>query len=358
MNKILTRNGKIVIGDNNGLIVNSYLSTLAFLPDTQSYVNYKPSIMVSQIDYLINNKNNLNIKFVGHEGDIVQNHDNNPYIPTGTTFTPTGYTEWSFMQWQMNRLIENGIPYSTLPGNHDYIDGERESTMYNSYFPLSTFTEMTTYRGSYDGVNSDNTYHIVNMDGHNILILSLEIGPRTSVLEWANDILENNSTIPAILLTHAYLSKDNLLLDHDTNHAPSNGYGLGNGPPDVNDAIADTGITSIFRTLVEPNNNVKIVISGHDGSSDVGSKLLITGRTDGSIIYQILSNYQYFNVNNSGYLILFSFTEDKVHFSTYSPSLGSYLVNDYSHGDWDWNWNLDNTINFYVDNDYVENYFE
>jgi hypothetical protein len=336
MEKILIDNNKIqmVVGK----IINKTLPTVAFLPDTQSYVNYKPASMVSQIDYLVNNKDSLNIKFVGHEGDIVQNHDSNPYIPTGATFTPTGYTEWSFMQWQMNRLIENGIPYSTLPGNHDYVEDQRNSEMYNSYFPLSSFTGMTTYGGSYD-TNSDNTYHIVNMDGHDLLILSLEFGPRTSVLEWADGILKENSTIPAIIVTHAYVSKDNTLLNHDTNHAPSNGYGLGNGPPDVNDAITvESGTTSIYSELVESNYNVRIVISGHDGDSTTGASLVVTGRTDGSNVYQILSNFQYFSVNSSGYLGLLSFSEDKVHFSTYSPTLDSYLVNEYSQGGWDWDW--------------------
>jgi len=197
MDKIFTIDNKIVI--ENGKIKLEYIQpssyTIAFLPDTQSYVNYKPAIMVDQIDWLINNKNDLNLQFVAHEGDIVQNHDENPLISTGSTFTLTGYTEWSFMQWQMNRLIDSEIPYSTLPGNHDYKDGTRDNTMLNSYFPLSSFTGMTTYQGSYD-IDSDNTYHIVNVDNNKVLILSLEFGPRQSVLDWADTIVKSNSAIP------------------------------------------------------------------------------------------------------------------------------------------------------------------
>ena len=292
MEKLLTKNGKIITGDNGGLMVQSFPSTLAFLPDTQTYVMSKPAEMVSQIDWLIDNKSILNLKFVGHEGDLVEHWDTNPLVPTGSTFTPTGYTEWSFMKWQMGRLTDANITYSTLPGNHDYKNGTRDSTMYNSYFPLSNFTGMSTYRGSYD-TNSDNTYHIVNIDGHDLLILSLEFGPRTVILNWANNILQTYSTTPAIIVTHAYLSKDNQLFSHSTSRAPSNGYGLGSGPPTVNDATASSGTTSMWNTLVYPNNNVRIVICGHDGNSSFGAGLLISGHTDGTLIYQIFANYQY-----------------------------------------------------------------
>jgi len=347
MDKIFTIDNKIVI--ENGKIKLEYIQpssyTIAFLPDTQSYVNYKPSIMVEQIDWLISNKDNLNLQFVAHEGDIVQNYDENPLISTGTTFTTTGYTEWSFMQWQMNRLIDSEIPYSTLPGNHDYKDGTRDNTMLNSYFPLSSFTGMTTYQGSYD-IDSDNTYHIVNVNNNKLLILSIEFGPRQSVLDWADTIVKSNSTIPVILVTHAYVSKTSgsteseVLLSHDMNHAPSNGYGLGSVPTDVNDPYALTDITSIWRDVVYPNNNVRFVISGHDATPTVASNLLISQHSNGVPIYQILSNFQYFNVNDAGHLVTLTFGQDTVNFRTYSPFLDEYKTDEYSQGDWDWSWTI------------------
>ena len=273
--------------------------------------------MTSQIDWLINNKTSQNLKFVSHVGDLVQDW-------TGIT------SEWDFVQSGMTRLLNSGISYSVLPGNHDYNELTRDSTMFNSYFPLSIFQSMSTYGGAYD-TNSDNTYHIVNVNGHNLLVLSLEFGPRSSVVTWANSILSTYSTMKAVIVVHSYLKYDGELLAHTDNHAPSNGYGLGSGPPDVNDG------TDLWTNLVYPNNNVKFVICGHDGTPTDGSGFRDSTHSDGSHVYQIMGNWQYF-ANYPGYLLLISFGSNNVSFRTYSPYLGVYKTDSESQGDFSWSW--------------------
>lgn len=291
--------------------------TVAFLPDTQSYVKYKEEVLTSQIDWLINNKDNINLKFVGHEGDIVQDHE-------------SILSQWEFMRTEMFKLTGSSISFSTLPGNHDYVENTRINTTLNEYFPLSAFSGMTTYGGSYDG-NSDNTYHIININGNNLLILSLEFGPRDVVVDWANIILNTYSNTKTILLTHAYLRSNSEILTHVDNHAASNGYGLGTGPPDVNDG------DDLWEKLVYPNNNIFFVISGHDGEIDIGSALRVSGHSDGSQIIQIMSNFQYYP-NFPGYLVLLRFSSTQISFRTYSPYLNQYKNDIYSQGDWNWSW--------------------
>ena len=286
--------------------------TVAFLPDTQSYVIYKPAAMTSQIDWLINNKEKLNLKFVGHEGDIVQSFD-------------TDITEWEFARTQMNKLISSGIPYSTLPGNHDYAELTRDSTVLNNYFPLSAFTSMSTYGGSYD-TNSDNTYHIVDINGNDLLILSLEFGPRDEIVTWANSVLTTYSGTTALVLVHSYLRYDGELLAPGDNHAPSNGYGLGT---DVNDG------TDLWTNLIYPNNNISFVICGHDGRSDDGASMRISSHADDSPIYQVMANYQYY-ANFPGYLLLLSFNSNTVSLRTYSPYIDEYKTDAESQADWTW----------------------
>jgi len=285
---------------------------IVILPDTQSLVNWKRSVVTNQIDWLINNKDILDIRFVSHVGDLVQEWDQD-------------LTEWDFIQGEMGQLGVAGIPYSVLPGNHDYAQSTRNSTMFNSYFPLSTFYSMPTYGGAYDG-NSDNTYHIINIADKNLLIMSLEFGPRDEVVAWANNILQINSNMKAIIITHAYINTDGNLLASGMDHAASNGYGLGSN---VNDG------DELWDELIYPNNNVSFVICGHDGTVTDGSALRESNHANGAPVHQFLSNYQYFQpLANGSYFLLINFTEGEVKVRTYSSYLNEYKTDGESQVDY------------------------
>jgi len=301
--------------------------TIAILPDTQSYVRWNDDAMTNQLDWLVANKNKLNLKFVSQVGDIVQNWDSSA-------------SEWSFVQTEMAKIKNAGIPFSLLPGNHDYSYMTRNSTMFNTYFPRSNYSNMTSFGGTYDE-NSDNQYHILTIDKDNdgtnddkLLIISLEFGPREAVVNWAKNILTIGSSIPAIIITHAFLKPDGNLLEHGDNHAASNGYGLGS---DVYDG------DELWESLVKPHNNVRFVFCGHDGNSTDGSALRTSTHNgiggDGSSVYQIMTNYQYYPVNEAGYLVLLNFTSSSVSMKTYSPWLSTYKTDIESQspaGDWGW----------------------
>jgi hypothetical protein len=292
-------------------------SMIVILPDTQNYVEWKRSGVSNQINWIVSNHVSSNILFVGHVGDIVNDYDTNP-------------DQWAFMQNEYGRLTGAGIPYAVSTGNHDYKQGTRDSTMMNGYFPLSSFTSMPTYGGAYDS-SCENTYHIVNINGLEWLILSLEFGPRSAVLEWATEVLATHSNKPALLITHAYLNVAGELFIHSDNHAASNGYGLGGGSPDVNDG------TNIWNTLVYSNNNVRMVVCGHDGATNVGARLKIGTNINGRAVCEVLSNYQYYNTPTySGYMLLVDFLPDgTASFRTYSPVLNQTYTSPESSGNLD-----------------------
>lgn len=307
----------INLGDNLTLYAKYESSMLVFIPDTQSYVRYREEVMEDQVAWIVANAGTANIRFAGHVGDLVQDHEDVT-------------SQWDFVQEQMG-LIGAVIPYSIVPGNHDYVEGTRDSTMMNSYFPLSGFQSMSTFGGAFD-TKCDNTWHIVDVHGEDWLIVSLEMGPRTSVVDWADGIIAANSEKPVIVVTHAYLKGQTPgtgnLLTHSDNHAASNGYGLGNGPPDVNDG------DDLWDALIYPNNNIRFVFCGHDGTEDIGSALRITQHSDGSSVYQILSNFQYW-ASYPGYLALLKFdSTGVVMFRTYSPTLDALKEDAQSQGDW------------------------
>lgn len=79
--------------------------TLAVLPDTQHYSRLWPHHFETQTKWLVENHAALNIKYVLHEGDIVN--------------TAADTQQWTNSRVAMDRL--NGVvPYVVSPGNHDY----------------------------------------------------------------------------------------------------------------------------------------------------------------------------------------------------------------------------------------------
>ena len=102
---------------------------IIILPDTQKYVlkGHYPEIFTNQTQWIADNKDILNIKFVIHVGDIVDTWDSE--------------IEWNYADASMSILDENNIPYSVIPGNHDHERGNTDASAayYNNHFPVSRF---------------------------------------------------------------------------------------------------------------------------------------------------------------------------------------------------------------------------
>src|SRR6476620_9474660 len=93
---------------------------IAVLPDTQNLATKYPDIFRDQTQWIADNKEEQNIKFVIHEGDIVNNNN-----------TAQGEVSYDAM-----RTLDGVVPYSVLPGNHDMGTGgsanTRDTTLYNT----------------------------------------------------------------------------------------------------------------------------------------------------------------------------------------------------------------------------------
>src|ERR1035437_4402464 len=77
---------------------------LAILPDTQVEVNTKPEMFTSQMQWIADKKDSLNISFVLHVGDMVDYNSGEHYIRVSDGF---------------KILDKAGIPYAITLGNHD-----------------------------------------------------------------------------------------------------------------------------------------------------------------------------------------------------------------------------------------------
>jgi hypothetical protein len=94
--------------------------TLAILPDTQHYSQTYPQHFTTQTQWIADNTNALNIKYVLHEGDIVNNNT---------------ITQWNNARSSLSVLDNAGVPYALAPGNHDYGPNGNSSTIPSTLAP-------------------------------------------------------------------------------------------------------------------------------------------------------------------------------------------------------------------------------
>jgi hypothetical protein len=94
------------------------------LPDTQYYSDKYPDIFSAQTDWIARNVQALDIRFVLHEGDLVD----------GQSST----RQWQVAQAAMTRL-DGIVPYFLALGNHDFLFPQRDTTLFNRYFPYTKY---------------------------------------------------------------------------------------------------------------------------------------------------------------------------------------------------------------------------
>jgi hypothetical protein len=289
--------------------------TLAILPDTQYYTQYAPSTFYGQTQFLANNKTNLNIQYVLHEGDVTRSN---------------GTAQWQVAVTAMNTLQTAGIGYSILPGNHDYAgnSASRDSHMLE-YFPVSKLATQPTFGGFYSNpsyVNAAcNTYSLFSAGGTDWLVLSLEFGPRDGVVNWADNMMKAYPKRKVIIDTHSNLDSYGTIVDHNNpaQEGSPYGYDLASLPGGVNDGLE-------MWNQLKDNPNLLFVFNGHavtpgyamlEDPNGAGGFLTSTA-DDGHTVYQMIANYQAMPDYGQGWLRLLEFqTDGEVHVRTYSSLL-------------------------------------
>jgi hypothetical protein len=249
--------------------------TIIVLPDTQHYSESYPQIFANQTAWILGQVSNLNIVFVIHEGDLVEN--------------PNSDIEWQRANASMS-VLDGRVPYSVLPGNHD------QSDAYNQYFNPERFANYPWYGGNYSG--NKNNYQLFSAGGREYIAISLEACPSMNELQWANTILQNNKNRKAIITTHGYINENaqrNVHVCGDTNY--------------------------IRNTLIAPNENVFLVLNGHTHSESRR-----TDKAGSHTVHQLLADYQDMPEGGSGWLRILTFapSESRIYVETYSPYLGQY----------------------------------
>jgi len=293
-------------------IADKQANAFILLPDTQYYSCYYEDIFHAQTRWIVENRNTKGIEIVLHTGDIVDANIEE---------------QWAVAAGALHRL-DDCVPYLLTTGNHD-ISSTRD-TLLNSYFEAEQMVNGSTVQiVSKDPDRVENSYAIVDLDGTPWLFIGIEFGPRDETLEWTNNVIQEHSEIPVVLFTHAYLYNDGRRYDREIE--PLQPY-----HPDRYQITPDQGIADgqdIWERVIEPNENVRLVLSGHVIPESVTRS--VATRASGSVVNEILTNYQWCDrcpcpevEGGGGYLRIFEFDRafEVLHVSTYSPFYDRYLT--------------------------------
>ncbi|MGZ8558046.1 MAG: T9SS type A sorting domain-containing protein [Chitinophagaceae bacterium] len=285
--------------------------TIVLLPDTQYYTEEpqgnhggNTAMFNAQTTWIANNRQSMNIVYVGQLGDCVQNGDNPP--------SSNKEIEWQRAQTAIATIeseaqtgLPQGIPFGICVGNHEqtpFGDATGTTIYYNQYFGSSHFTGRDYYGGHY-GSNNDNHYQVFSASGIDFLIISLEFDQSATFaapggpLDWAEELVQNNPDRKVIVMTH-------WVINESASFGPQG------------QAIYD-------RLKTYPN--FSFLMGGHV-SSATGGEAKRTDIHNGNRVHSILTDYQSRLGGGNGLLRIYEFDPslNKVSVKTYSPYTNMY----------------------------------
>ena len=273
--------------------------TLVAIPATR---HYSASAMnaptfTAQTNWIVNNVDPLDIKFVSHLGDIVDNQ--------------LLEVQWQRADASMAVLDVAKVPYGLSPGDRDQ-NAAGLAAFFDKYFPLSRFIGNEWF-GGYLGaeptdflnrLNKDN-YEFFSAGGMDFLVIHIEHDWPGYAVTWADRIIKRHPNRRVILSTHLFLN--------ETGNRPTTAPFRG-----ANGTSAET----VWRNLVRPNCNVFMVISGHYPGESRRTDLNACGQP----VHQVMTDYQGRAHGGNGWLRYYVFqpSRNTVAAFTYSPTLNQF----------------------------------
>ena len=312
--------------------------SLIVVPDTQNYTDFadiNDQYNLGQMRWIRDNMTTQNIKFVMHLGD----HQNpgNPYrtLP-GNIYEPDlsrpigdaddKTAKWNRASAAIQVLDNNNIPYSLVPGNHDYRDHDTKDEPYlylKTFGPQRYVNEQSAWapeKRTYVGASPSSptfawagmsTYHRFDAGGYKFLNIALQYNPDVNDLTWAQQIINENPGLPTIITTHAFVN---------TESAANNYQHPG-----------------IFDKLVKNNPQIVMTFNGHL----TGAESVVGQNIAGLPVHQMLVDYQavqldtqlggnYYRGGGVLRMVQFNPDTDRVTIKDYSPIANRYLPAEFT----------------------------
>ena len=265
--------------------------SIVVLPDPQYYAAKYTKIGMAQTEWIRENVEKLQIKFVVTVGDDVD----------------AGYSDRQFKNSVsfMDKL--NGVvPYGVACGNHDLMDGKKgsfTSRKFVDYYGPQRFKKYPWYGGA--SPSGFSSYQTFSGGGYKFLALELAVAAPKVEIQWAKKVMAEHADLPVILTTHQMLDPKGRI-----------GKGTAASGPDRQTP------SHVWEQLIEPSPQIFLVLCGH-----YHGEAYITKKTQAAQpVHVVFQDYQSDPNGGNGWLRIFTFHPDqnKVDVQTYSPTLKEY----------------------------------
>jgi MYXO-CTERM domain-containing protein len=273
--------------------------TLVMLPDTQYYCSGgnggAPEMFLAQTEWIVAQREALNIAWVAHVGDLVNDGDSDP-------------DQWLVADEAMAVLedplttgLSDGIPYGIAPGNHDQSpNGDPEGTTeyYNATFGADRFADRAYYGGHW-GSDNDDHWGVFTANGLDFMVIDLEFdqaGEDDGVLAWADALIEARPDHRVIINAHHLLETDATLSDQG----------------------------QLVYEALGHHDGLFLMLSGHLTAEAWRSDPAGTNGT----VHTVMADYQFDGDGGAGWLRVMTFSppEGTIRTSTYSPWLDEWAT--------------------------------
>ena len=202
--------------------------SFAVIGDTQYAINSWPDTADKMYQWIVDNKEEKNIKYVLGLGDITDDNT---------------VTQWDRAKQAISKM--NGeLEYFLIRGNHDATNDLFDLYFANEPYYAPQFEE---YGGVFQEDSLKNVYRTMRIGSTDWLFLCLDYHVNAEIFAWANEVLATYPDHKAVILTHNYIGHDGMLCDKV-------------GEADV---WLEYSGDSYWHKLAKYHANVNMVICGH-----------------------------------------------------------------------------------------------
>lgn len=265
--------------------------TVVVLPDTQFYSQSYPATFHAQTQWIVDNVQAHNIKFVTHVGDVIE-WDADPAFRL---------TEWQRADAAMDRLDAlPALPYSVTVGNHDYEVKDSHlsgAARFVEYFGAARYAGRPWYGGA--SADQRNHYQVFSAARWSFLHITVEFEASDAALAWAQSVVDAHPGLPTILTTHAYVQ------------------GTSGRSTTKRNTDGNSG-EQIWQEFVRRNPSVFMVLNGHYPGEAAQTSINAAGQP----VFEMLADYQARSEGGQGFLRLLQFhpLENRIDVKTWSPT--------------------------------------
>ena len=260
--------------------------SFVWLTDTQYYCSDYPYIYYNMTQWIQNNSQALNLKYVFHTGDFVDSN-----------------TAW---QWEISdramSAVDETCPWFAVAGNHDVDTSSANYSGFLKHVGKDHFDSLGNTDSLYykEGVGRCDFF---SQGGRDYMFIGLGWLWDDSALKWLKSTLADYPEKAAILMVHNYINTDGQLTD------------VGQ---------------KLFDQVVSQYPNVKLVLCGHRYASRLRQDQFDDDGdgTPDRLVYQVMGNYQASGHGGQGFLRILKVYSDRIEMIAYSPYLDAYNLTD------------------------------